>query len=186
VDAGVVEAPQPAPQGHAPVSTIQAYRTRDGKPLMLMALERKFFVRLAEATGRDDLLAYVGDSYLVRGTKEIDAALTETIALKDLDEWMAIFAQADVPVVPVNDGAAVADNPQMRARIEWLEADQATVTMKTPVRSEPAIAAPLRAPAIGQDTAGILTAIGIDPTELERLAKEGVIRLGASHPTDKG
>jgi crotonobetainyl-CoA:carnitine CoA-transferase CaiB-like acyl-CoA transferase len=183
-DAGVVELPPPAPQARTPASTIQAYRTRDGKPLMLMALERKFFVRLAEATGRDDLLADVGDSYLVRGTKEIDAALTETIASKDLDEWMDIFAQADVPVVPVNEGVAVADNPQMRARIEWLEADQATVTMKTPVRSDPAIAAPQRAPSIGQDTAEILTAIGIEPSELERLVKEGVIGVGSSHPTD--
>jgi crotonobetainyl-CoA:carnitine CoA-transferase CaiB-like acyl-CoA transferase len=178
IAAGAIEAPPPPQAGGAPRSTMQAYRTQDGKPLMLMALERKFFVKLAEATGRRDLLAHVPeDQYVVRGTKEIDEALREVIASKDLAAWMEIFAGADVPVVPINEGAQVADDPQMQARIQWLEADQGAVTMKAPVRSEPAIAAPLRAPAVGQDTAAVLAGV-VEPAELERLAKEGVIRVG--------
>jgi crotonobetainyl-CoA:carnitine CoA-transferase CaiB-like acyl-CoA transferase len=180
IAAGVIEAPPPPPPSSEPpprASAIQAYRTRDGKPLMLMALERKFFARLAEATGRQDLMAYAGDGYLVRGSKEIDEALIETIATKDRDEWMEIFAAADVPVVPINDGAAAAENPQLKSRIEWLDADQSTVTMKAPVHSQPAIAAPLRAPAIGQDTADILARIDIGAAELKRLEKDGIIRV---------
>jgi crotonobetainyl-CoA:carnitine CoA-transferase CaiB-like acyl-CoA transferase len=179
IAAGAIEAADPAgPVASAP--TIQAYRTRDGKPLMLMALERKFFVRLAEATGRQDLLEHVGEGYLAQGSRAIDEALIETIAMKNLDEWMAIFATADVPVVPVNEGADVADDPQIKARTEWLAADQAAVTMKSPVRSIPPIAEPLRARAIGQDTADILRSIGVGPAELEQLEKENVIRLGAA------
>jgi crotonobetainyl-CoA:carnitine CoA-transferase CaiB-like acyl-CoA transferase/dienelactone hydrolase len=168
-----------APAAHPP--TIQAYRTRDGKPLMLMALERKFFVRLAEATGRKDLLAYAGDNYLVRGSKEIDDALVETIAAKDLDEWMAILATADVPVVPVNESASVAENPQMKARIEWLAADQSTRTMKMPLRSDPPLATPRQAPSIGQDTAEILARLDIDSAEQARLDEDGIIRLARSN-----
>jgi crotonobetainyl-CoA:carnitine CoA-transferase CaiB-like acyl-CoA transferase len=182
IDAGAVAPSPPArPSGEgarAPRSTTQAYRTLDGKLLMLMALERKFFVRLAEAAGRPELLAHVPEGqYVVRGSKEIDDALAETIALKDIDAWMKIFADADVPVVPVNEGGAVAENAQMRARIEWLDADQSTVTMKTPVKSEPALAAPLPAAAIGRDTADVLTRAGIGAEELERLAVEGVVRI---------
>jgi crotonobetainyl-CoA:carnitine CoA-transferase CaiB-like acyl-CoA transferase len=182
VAAGKV-APPPAPtQGAGPrerASTMQAYRTRDGKMLMVMALERKFFLRLAESTGRPDLAAHAqGDSHMVRGSKEIDAALIEAIASRDLAEWMDIFARADVPVVPVNEGAAVAEDPHMQARIEWLEADQGAVTMKSPVRSDPPIAAPPPAPALGQDTAEILARIDVGPADLDRLAAERVIRLG--------
>jgi crotonobetainyl-CoA:carnitine CoA-transferase CaiB-like acyl-CoA transferase len=179
VESGAVKAPPPAPQrGAQPASTMQAYRTGDGKLLMLMALERKFFLRLAEATGRNDLLAHIGDEYMVRGTKEIDQALRETIASKDIEAWMEIFAGADVPVVPVNESAEVADDPQMRARIEWMDSDQGTVTMKTPVRSDPAMASPQQAPSIGQHTAEILARVDIAPSELERLEKDAVIRVG--------
>jgi len=161
--------------GHAP--TIQAYRTRDGKPLMLMALERKFFVRLAEVTGREDLLEHAGDNYLVRGSKEIDDILVEVIATKNLDEWMTIMAEADVPVCPVIESDEVVDNPQMKARIEWLDAPQATQTMKLPVRSNPPLAPPRQAPAIGQDTADILGRLNLDAKEQAQLEKDGVIRI---------
>jgi crotonobetainyl-CoA:carnitine CoA-transferase CaiB-like acyl-CoA transferase/dienelactone hydrolase len=183
IAAGVTQAPSPtaaAAPAHAP--TIQAYRTRDGKPLMLMALERKFFERLAEASGRKDLLAHAGEGHLVRGSKEIDDILVEVIATKDLDDWMEIFAKADVPVVPVNETDAVADNPQMKSRIEWLDADQSTATMKIPVRSNPPLAAPRMAPAIGQDTAEILARIKLAPADKEQLEKDGVIRIARPKP----
>jgi crotonobetainyl-CoA:carnitine CoA-transferase CaiB-like acyl-CoA transferase len=178
--------PAPARRGRGteqPRSTMQAYTTRDGHTLLLMALERKFFVRLAEAVGRPDLLALVPeDQYLASGNQEIDDALCEIIATKDIGEWMQLFAAADVPVVPVNENAQVLDDPQLAARIEWLEADDDTVTMKTPVRGLPTIAAPTRAPAIGQDTVEVLASIGVDQAEIDRLERDGVIRV--AHPSD--
>jgi crotonobetainyl-CoA:carnitine CoA-transferase CaiB-like acyl-CoA transferase len=160
-----------------PRSTTQSYRTRDGKVLLVMALERKFFVRLADVLGRPDLLAGVpDDQYLVEGNEAIDAAMAGIIASKDRDEWMRIFEVADVPAVPVNDSAQALDDPQLEDRIDWLDADDDTVTMKTPVRTEPPLAPPRRAPAIGQDTASVLATIGVDEAEVERLQADGVIR----------
>jgi crotonobetainyl-CoA:carnitine CoA-transferase CaiB-like acyl-CoA transferase/dienelactone hydrolase len=175
ITAGAIPMPDFGRAAHPP--TIQAYRTRDGKPLMLMALERKFFVRLAEATGRQDLLAHVDDAHLVRGSKEIDEALVAAIATKNLDEWMMILADLDVPVVPVNESAQVAENPQMKARLEWIEGDQATVSMKFPVKSDPPLATPRAAPWIGQDSTQILSRIDLDPGEGDRLESKGVVRL---------
>jgi crotonobetainyl-CoA:carnitine CoA-transferase CaiB-like acyl-CoA transferase len=177
VDGPVSSAPC-RPATPAPRSTMQAYRTRDGRLLLVMALERKFFVRLAEAVGRDDLLAQVReDQHLVRGSEETDAPLGEIIASRDLDEWMEIFAAADVPVVPVNESDQVADDPHLRARIDWMEADQHTVTMRTPVHSEPRLAPPPGAPAVGQDTAEVLERVGIDPATLAQLVRDGVIAV---------
>jgi crotonobetainyl-CoA:carnitine CoA-transferase CaiB-like acyl-CoA transferase len=182
VAAGTIRPPEPAPV-RAGRSTMQAYRTRDGKILLIMALERKFFVRLAEAVGRDDLVAGIADDeYTVRGTPAIDRALLEIIRTRNLAEWMEIFARVDVPVVPVNDSTQVADDPQMQARIEWLESAQGTVTMKTPVRSQPPLAAPAAAPVIGGDTARVLGSIGVKQRQLNRLAGAGVLRLGRTPP----
>jgi crotonobetainyl-CoA:carnitine CoA-transferase CaiB-like acyl-CoA transferase len=166
----------PRAETPAPRSTMQSYRTRDGRLLLVMALERKFFVRLAEALGREDLLAQVsGDQHIVRGSEETDAALCEILASRDLDEWMEIFAAADVPVVPVNESAQVAEDPHLRVRIDWIEGDQHTVTMKTPVHSKPPLASPARAPAVGQHTAEVLERVGVDPAMLEQLVRDGVI-----------
>jgi crotonobetainyl-CoA:carnitine CoA-transferase CaiB-like acyl-CoA transferase len=174
-DGSVPSAPRDAGTP-TPRSTMQSYRTRDGRLLLVMALERKFFVRLAEAVGRDDLLAQVpDDQHIVQGSEETDAALGEIIASRDLDEWMEVFAAADVPVVPVNESAQVADDPHLRVRIDWMEADQHTVTMKSPVHSEPRLASPPGAPAVGQHTAEVLARVGVDPATLEQLVRDGVI-----------
>jgi crotonobetainyl-CoA:carnitine CoA-transferase CaiB-like acyl-CoA transferase len=182
VAAGTIAPPEPGPV-RAGRSTMQAYRTRDDKILLIMALERKFFVRLAEAVGRVDLVAEVADDeYTVRGTPAIDRALLEIIRTRNLAEWMEIFARVDVPVVPVNDSTQVADDPQMQARIEWLESAQGTVTMKTPVRSEPALAPPMPAQTIGAETARVLGSLGLKQRQLNRLAGAGVVRLGQKPP----
>jgi crotonobetainyl-CoA:carnitine CoA-transferase CaiB-like acyl-CoA transferase len=178
--AGLIPPPPPPPDGsERPRTTTQSYRTADGQALLLMAMERKFFVRLADAIDRPELVAGIPeDQYLAQGNPEIDRTLAEIIATKGLDEWMAIFAAADVPVVPVHTSDHVLDDPQLRSRIEWLAADQGAVTMKSPVHAAPAIAPPSPAPAIGADTAAVLATIGVDGAELDRLAAAGVIRLG--------
>jgi crotonobetainyl-CoA:carnitine CoA-transferase CaiB-like acyl-CoA transferase len=182
IASGTIAPPVPQPTDTAPrarASTMQAYRTLDGKVLMIMALERKFFLRLAEATDRPDLAALAeGDSYIVRGSRQIDDVLLDVIATRNLADWMEIFAKADVPVVPVNETSDVAHDPHMQARLCWLRADQGSVTMKNPVRSSPGITDPEPAPALGQDTVAILRELNVGQTDLERLATQGVIRIG--------
>jgi crotonobetainyl-CoA:carnitine CoA-transferase CaiB-like acyl-CoA transferase len=159
--------------------TTQYYRTRDNKVLLLMALERKFFVRLAEVVGRPDILAqFPEDHYAdqLHGNDEVRSVLSEAIGSRDLDDWMAIFSQADIPAVPVNEGPQVLDDPQVKARVEWLSAADSTVTMKTPVRSRPRLASPGPAPALGEGTTEILRNLGLTPAQIAELLEAGVIR----------
>jgi hypothetical protein len=56
-----------------------------------------------------------------------------------------------------------------------MDADQGTVTMRTPVKSTPTMAAPTPAQAVGECTVEVLSGIGIEPADLLRLEQEGVI-----------
>src|SRR5262249_29270429 len=137
----------------------------------------KFMVKLIELLDRSDLLQYFSeDQYVARGTDEVYEALVETFATKDRDDWVRLLGDADIPVMPVNEGRAILDDPHISERIEWLRAVQGTVTMKPPVHSEPSLASPRPAPALGEDTEEILSSL-VDAAELERLEKEGVIRV---------
>jgi crotonobetainyl-CoA:carnitine CoA-transferase CaiB-like acyl-CoA transferase len=160
--------------------TPQYYRTRDGKVLLLMALERKFFLRLAEAVDRPDLAAlYPEDHYWdhLEGNEAIRQALVEAIASKDRDEWMRILGEADVPAVPVNEGAEVLDDPQVGSRLQWLEGENHSVTMLTPVRSDPPISPPQAAPALGGNTVSVLSDLGLSRGEIDELARLGVVAV---------
>jgi crotonobetainyl-CoA:carnitine CoA-transferase CaiB-like acyl-CoA transferase len=176
----------PEAAGAARATTTQVCRTSDGKLLLLMALERKFFVRLAEAVGRPDLLAEIAeDEHLARGSAAITDALAEIIATKTLAEWMTLLAAADVPAIPVNETATQAlDDPHLTARITWLAGDQGTVTMQTPVRSDPPLAPPAPAAAVGEDTAAVLADAGYEPAEIERLEQLGVLRARPARGTN--
>jgi crotonobetainyl-CoA:carnitine CoA-transferase CaiB-like acyl-CoA transferase len=160
-----------------PPPTMQAYRTADGGALLLMALERKFLERLADAVGRQDLLDQIPQGHFVpQGNTQLDNAICDIIASKNLTDWMQIFADADVPAVPINDGERALDDPQLQARLEWLDAAHGTVTMKTPVKSQPRLADPPPSPAIGEHTIDILTSLGLTQPDIDQLAQQGVIR----------
>jgi hypothetical protein len=54
--------------------------------------------------------------------------------------------------------------------------------MKSPVHSQPRLADPTAAHAVGQDTRDVLTTMaGMDGAEIERLRDAGVIRIADEH-----
>ncbi len=176
--AGLVDAPALMSVGGGR-STIQAYRTRDGRLLMLMALERKFFVRLAEAIGRarPRRAGARGPVHGADHARDRRRPRDGASPRRTSRHWMEVFAAADVPVVPVNESADALDDPQLQSRTEWLPADQGTVTMKTPIHAEPAPAVPLQAPAVGSDSAAVLAELGLTDDEVAALVAAGVVRI---------
>lgn len=185
-DAGTVVPPAPttATGRSAPRPTMQCYRTRDDKMLLMMALERKFFSRMATAVGRPDLLDHFPeDQYLIQGNAEVDDALVEIMAGRDLADWMQVFAEVDVPVVPLNDVSDVMDDPQMSSHLRWFPADQGTVTLGSPVHSSPRAATPGPAAAIGGDTVEVLAALGLTSAQIDALERDGIVRI--ARPDDE-
>jgi len=74
------------------------YETSDGRHLTVTAVEPKFFRRLCELIGRQEL---VERQYAPEAQGEIAAVLAETFASKSLATWLELFDQEDVMVGPV-------------------------------------------------------------------------------------
>lgn len=74
------------------------YPTADGRQLTVAALEEKFFRRLCELIGREDL---IGRQYDSTAQAELAEALAATFALEPLAHWLELFEGEDVCVGPV-------------------------------------------------------------------------------------
>lgn len=130
------------------------YETRDGRQVALGALEAKFWTTFCEAIGRPDLQSRQltdgeDQAALLRDVREVFRTRTQA-------EWLAFFEGRDVCLSPVNSPAEAFADPQIVARGAVVRAPGLRA-VRSPFGMVPV---PLReAPAVGQDTAGILATL---------------------------
>jgi alpha-methylacyl-CoA racemase len=82
------------------------YETADGRHITLTAVEPKFFRRLCELIGHEELIER---QYAPEAQREIASALAQTFAARPLAGWLELFDFEDVMVGPVStleEGAA--------------------------------------------------------------------------------
>jgi crotonobetainyl-CoA:carnitine CoA-transferase CaiB-like acyl-CoA transferase len=87
------------------------YRTADGHPIALAALEPHFWYRLCNAVGRLDL---VRRQY--RSSPRARRQVESLVRSRTRDEWMEIFLREDSRAVAVHPPAAPRQHPQTRER----------------------------------------------------------------------
>lgn len=127
------------------------YRCADGKWLAVGSLEPKFFQGVCAAIGEPDL--YDGAYDLGGDANTVRAKLEAVLARKTRDQWMELFRAHDVCVEPVLEGDEVFDDPQLKARGMFLQADGRR-ELRTPLQFGPI---PLRpAPKLGEHTKEVL------------------------------
>jgi crotonobetainyl-CoA:carnitine CoA-transferase CaiB-like acyl-CoA transferase len=166
---------QPLRRGHEPLNGGYAcyglYRTRDDRYLSVGALEPKFLAGLCEVLGRPELLTQAYD------TGEAGARVKEEFARlfaqQPLAHWRERLAGKDLCVEPVLEGDEVLEDPQLRARGLFVEAEdiqrgRKVIHLLTPLRMGDTPLHP--PPALGQDSRKILTEAGFSPEEIEKLA----------------
>jgi crotonobetainyl-CoA:carnitine CoA-transferase CaiB-like acyl-CoA transferase len=138
----------------------QYYETADHRYVIFMALEAKFFENFASAIGREDLLTLsraTHDFDHEYGNEELRQALTEIFCTRPQRDWLEIFAEADVPGIPVNVDGQVLDDPHFVARTRWLDpAVHGRAMMALPVHGDPPLPLPSAAPGLGEHTAEVL------------------------------
>jgi alpha-methylacyl-CoA racemase len=147
-----------------------AYRTRDDKFITLGIIEDKFWLNLSRAIGRDDMVRdprFLTDQLRSQNRKEVRETLEPILMERDLEEWMTIFDQEDVPAAPVNQLDRVGADPQVAHRKLMFD--------------YPAIFAGQEeledrlAPEMGRDTHQVLTDLGIGEDEIRSFRSSGVI-----------
>jgi crotonobetainyl-CoA:carnitine CoA-transferase CaiB-like acyl-CoA transferase len=161
------------------------FKTKDGRYIGISASIQAMAERLFRAIGREDVIAdprFRTNTERVRNAEECEAPIVDFIAARTLEENMAVFEAAEVTASPVYDIDQFLADPHVQARgivIEMPDAQTGSLTMHNVIPRLAETPGRLRTPApeIGEHTAEILGQLGVDQTELEALAREGIVGL---------
>jgi len=160
------------------------YRCRDGRFLIIVVIQDEQWRRLCRALGLPALgedPRYATSLNRAHESVALSAALTDTFATRDRDEWLARLADADVPSAPILEPDQVLEYPQVLANQMLTAVDHPvagrTVTVSQPVQLHASDAtAAGRAPLLGEHTEEILLDLGYPSAMIRELEAEQVIR----------
>ncbi|HZC05166.1 MAG TPA: CaiB/BaiF CoA-transferase family protein [Ktedonobacterales bacterium] len=152
------------------------YETADGRYVTLGALEPKFWAEFCARVGRPDLTSH----HIPRDAADRDATIGELVALfrtRARAEWLALLADTDSCVGPVNTLAEALADPQIQARgvVASAQPDGQTMLRSTPLLSDTPARLLGGAPALGEHTAEALAEVGYTPREIAALRERGAI-----------
>ena len=162
------------------------FATADGRWVAISASIQAMTERLFRAVGRPDMIddpRFRTNADRVRNADACEAPIAAFIAARTLAENMAVFEAAEVTAAPVYDIEQFLADPHVQARqivAELPDSELGSVAMHNVVPRLSATPGKLRypAPALGQNTRELLSAIGCDAEELAALAAAGVIKEG--------
>lgn len=176
------------PKGQGPLDgglpCYGVYKTMDGKHLAVGALEDQFFDALCKAMD----LPQLQDHGMAGGQlgQKIREQLQGRFAELSRDQWMEKLEGIKCCVEPVLDLDEVPSQAQFLARQMFIptgEGHDLRVQMACPVKlAGTASISMARSPGLGEHTSEILQGMGLDQGTIEKLAAEGIIRLGENKP----
>jgi crotonobetainyl-CoA:carnitine CoA-transferase CaiB-like acyl-CoA transferase len=160
----------------------QIYETKDGKFVLFMASEQAFWKNFCEALGRMELFEqWPGSKFAdhARNNTELQNHLREIFLSKTSDEWIAFGDEVNTPIAPVNTSRNIGDDPQFKARMDWIPREQLGAE-QLPSPLKPADGSELppirKAPEVGQHTDEVLQEVlGYDADKLAALREAGSI-----------
>ncbi|MBP2306870.1 CoA transferase [Azospirillum melinis] len=177
------KAPQRLGNAHPNIVPYQAFATRDGYIILAVGNDGQF-AKFCTVAGRPDLAKderYATNPARVANRKELVALLEELIRTRDSQDWLGALEQVGVPCGPINDLAAVFEDPQVKARNIHQNLPHPTQG------SVPTVASPIRysgtplvhdtaPPTLGQHTDTVLAeSLGLGEADIAALREKGVI-----------
>jgi crotonobetainyl-CoA:carnitine CoA-transferase CaiB-like acyl-CoA transferase len=159
------------------------YPTKDGHIGVLVYNDRHW-QRFFKALGRDDMAAderYVTIAGRTQNIGFLYDFLAKTLAARTTDEWLAFFAEIDIPAMKLNTPESLIEDEHMAAldffRLMIHPSEGRVRVMGIPQtwsRSQPAI--DRLAPRLGEHTAELLAEYGFAPVEVDALLRTEVVR----------
>jgi alpha-methylacyl-CoA racemase len=152
-----------------------AYETSDGLWLSVAAVEPRFYKALLDLLDlTDEVLPDQDDRAAWPAMKDRIASIIRT---RTRDEWCVAGRGKDVCIAPVLTPDEVASDPHLSARRTFVE--HHGIVQPTPAprfsRTQPRLTMPPPRP--GEQTAEALTAWGVHPERVQRLAAAGAIHV---------
>jgi len=144
------------------------YEASDGQYLTLAAIEPHFWGDFCKTIGRTDLIERQYDPAL---SAELEAVFRQ----KTRTEWLAIFADKDACVEPVNSVEEMLGDPQVQARGYVCIEGGKPVGMDSPFIFARKERTPV--PALGADTRALLGEIGVSDEEISALAERKIVAV---------
>ncbi|MGQ2901618.1 CaiB/BaiF CoA transferase family protein [Neoaquamicrobium sediminum] len=146
------------------------YTCADGRHVAVACLEPQFFAEFCRLLPLDERFARA--QYDQSLWPDMRAAIASRIAERPRDDWAALFEPTDACVAPVLSLGEAPAHPHNRARRTHVDTDGLTRPAPAPRFSRTPAAV---SPQAVRDVASTLRAFGIDESEAEHLASEGIV-----------
>jgi len=168
--------------GHPDLVPYQAFRARDGW-FIVACLTQAFWKRLAPAIGRADLLEHPHFHSMhdrVAHRAEVVAALGEIFVQRDVDHWIDLLEQNDIPTCRVNRLDEILAHPQIAANGAVVEGEHPvlgryrTLTPTVKLGATPSALA-RNAPTLAEHTREVLREAGLPEAEIDELIAASAI-----------
>lgn len=177
------ETPRRYGSAHPNIVPYQGFPTSNGD-LMVAAGNDALWGRFAEVVGLGDLVEderFATNPARVRNRDELVPLIEAALAARSATDWTTLLTEAGVPVGPILTVPETVTHPQVLAREMVVDLPHPTEgsvrTLGSPLKLS-GTPPTLRhaSPTHGQDTAHILTSMGLGDEEIERLREQGAIR----------
>ncbi len=167
---------------HATIAPYGAYETAGGEHVLLSIQNEREWTTFCELFLRDPDIAsddrFAHNSARVANRAALDDIIGHRCAQIDTDAMLELLNTAKVANARLNTVAQYLDHPVLAERDRWR-------TIHTPAGPIEALLPPIKlrgveqrmgpVPAIGEHTAAILTDLGLDKEEVEKLRADGII-----------
>ncbi len=163
------DVPGPLGTRHPSIAPFQALRASDGH-VVVAAGNDALFAKLCAAIGRSALASdarFVSNALRTENVDALAVELETVLATAGVTHWLERLEAAGIPCGPLNDVAAVLDDPQVRARNMIVTSEDPTAGTLTlagnPVKLSGVEDPPTRpaAPALDADRRALLDELGL-------------------------
>ena len=166
------------------------FRTKDGRYIGISASIQAMAERLFRAIGRAEMITdprFRTNTDRVRNAEACEAPIVAFIGARTLAENMEIFERAEVTASPVYDIDQFMADPHVIAReilVDLPDTQIGQLPMHNVIPRLSATPGRLRrpAPTLGEHTAEVLGALGLDHATIDGLAREGVVGFAGDMP----